>query len=809
MRYLTLLILLFTSLHTSAAIRSSLSGRVTDSAGTPLTGAIIELPDLHTGASADTNGHYSIPNLPSGRFLVSIRLIGFATETRIIVVNGKTTQDFQLTEAVLEQHEIIVTGTSGASEQHRSTTPIQTITARQMREHTSTNVIDAITRMPGVQQLSTGPAISKPIIRGLGYNRIITLNDGIRQEGQQWGDEHGIEIDDYNVNRVEVLKGPASLSYGSDAIAGVVNILSEPAAPIGQIKGNIVANYQSNNGLQALHGRIAGNEHGLHWSTYYTGKRAHDYKNVYDGYVFNTRFSNSDFGATIGINKHWGSSRIAFTSFNQKLGLPEGERDSTTGRFIKPVDNNGVEAYAVVNDEDNKSFGRTVPGQQINHHKLTWVNSIYGANGGRTVVTLGYQKNERREFDDVTNPDEAELYLELQTINYGLQYVFPQHGGWQLSAGANGMYQLNDNLGGEFLIPDYKLFDIGAYVLARKEWAAWTLSAGLRGDYRRLRAQGLNVDSNGERVPEDDWGPGYQMLFSSFRRNFSSPSGSVGIAYAASERINLKANFALGFRAPNIAELSANGVHEGTIRYEYGSKDLKAEHSYQTDLGGEYHSEHLTLSLAAFCNYISNFVYIRKLSNTGGTDSIPEQNNAEGYTAFTYAQTAAMLYGGEVYSDFHPHPLDWLHLENTFSYVQGRIVKGTDSTQYLPNIPAPRWLVALRAQAKSLGRHIGNAYFKVELDNYFAQQNIFSAYGTETASPAYSLLNASVGFDMLHRGRTLASLTIAGSNLGDIGYQNHLSRLRYAPVNNVTGRTGIFGMGRNISVMLSVPLSLR
>ncbi len=810
MRFLTLFILLFCSLHSHAATRSALSGRVTDTAGAPLPGAIVELPDLHTGAVADADGRYAIANLPSGRFLLSVKLLGFASQTTSIVVSGETVQDLRLSAAVLEQHEVIVTGTSAATEQRRSTMPIQSISARQMRENASTNIIDAITRMPGVQQLSTGPAISKPVIRGLGYNRIVTLNDGIRQEGQQWGDEHGIEIDDYNVSRVEVLKGPASLSYGSDALAGVINILSEEPAPIGHIRASLAANYQTNNGQQALHARIAGNQSGIYWSAYYTGKRAHDYRNVYDGPVFNTRFANSNYGATVGISRHWGSSRLSFTSFNQYLGIAEGARDSATGAFVKDIDRIGIPESVPVTAADGDSYSRELPRQQINHNKLAWVNTIYSANGGRTAITAGFQQNERREFGDVLQPETPGLNLVLQTVNYGAQYLFPQRGkGWQVTAGANGMYQTNGNKGSEFLVPDYRLFDIGGYVLIRKEWSRLTFSGGLRSDYRKLNANSLAVDSAGARIPEEELTPGGLLRFGSFSTDFASPSGSVGLAYTLNSRTVLKVNFASGYRAPNIAELSANGVHEGAIRYEYGSTYLKSEHSFQGDAGIDFNLEHLSVNAAVFYNYIRNYIYIRRLAAIDGADSIPLTNNAEGFPAFVYGQTNAFLAGGELYVDYHPHPLDWLHLENTISYVQGRNTGGGDSTRYLPNMPAPRWLVALRAQTKAVGRHIGSAYMKLELDNYFKQDNIFSAYGTETASPGYSLLNASLGFDLLQGRRTLATLTIATQNLGDIGYQNHLSRLRYADVNNLTGRTGIYGIGRNLSLTLTVPLSLK
>ena len=271
-----------------------------------------------------------------------------------------------------------------------------------------------------------------------------------------------------------------------------------------------------------------------------------------------------------------------------------------------------------------------------------------------------------------------------------------------------------------------------------------------------------------------------------------------------------KVNFATGYRCPNIAELAANGVHEGTIRYEFGNLSLGPEHSYQGDIGTEWHSAHLSVNAAVFYNYIQHFIFIRKLETAAGADSIPSQHNPSGYPAFVYDYTQARLWGGEFGVDYHPHPLDWLHFESTFSYVTGRSAQSGDSAKYLPYIPAPRLLLGIRAQAKKIGRHIGQAYAKVEADNYFAQRQAYTAFGTETTSPGYTLINAGVGLDLLSRARkTLASISISGQNLGDIGYQNHLSRLRFADVNNISGRAGIFGMGRTISLQVLVPLSLK
>jgi iron complex outermembrane receptor protein len=801
--------IIFVAASVAATAQHSLRGRVLDnSVGQSLSGAIISLPDLKTGTITDSNGYYSITKLPKGSCLVEVRMIGYNAITKRVIVENETEANFVLGESVLERDEVVVTGTSLATEQRKAVIPIMSIRMRELQQNVSSNIVDAIATQPGISQVTTGPAISKPVIRGLSHNRIITMNDGIRQEGQQWGDEHGIEIDDENVSRVEVLKGPASLAYGSDALAGVVNIISDDPLPLNTIRGNVVANYQSNSGLYALHGKIQGNIDGYSWKLYLTEKAAHDYKNRYDGYVHNSRFNNRNYGATIGLNRKWGYSHLIFTSFSQELGLVEGERDSATGDFLKLVNDNGVENMEVVSAGEGRSYNVLTPSQNITHNRLSWNNSIYLSNGSRFNIVLGLQQNERREFDDVTAPATPGLHLNLHTYNYDLSYFFAEWNDWHVSAGVNGMLQRNTNHGSEFLIPDHDLSDIGAYTIARKEWGKLSVLAGLRFNSRNISVESLYLDSLGERSSGIE--PGGTVLFAGFKNQYSNLAGSLGASYSVTDRAAIKANIATGFRAPNIAELSANGVHEGAIRYEYGNTLLKPENSIQTDIGYSWNSEHVEVSTAVFYNYVRNFIFIRKLLDAGGNDSIPVVNNDEGFPAFVYTQNNAALYGGEFYIDLHPHPLDWLHIDNSFSYVRGIIFNGTDSTGNLPYIPAARWTPELRAQKRTLGKMLANSYLRIGANVVFTQNNIFNAYGTETRTAGYTFLDAGLGTDIVNRKKKiLFSVNVAVKNITNVAYQDHLSRLKYAAENSVTGRSGVYNTGRNFSIRINVPFSIR
>jgi iron complex outermembrane receptor protein len=785
---------------------NTLNGKVVDKAShTPLPGATIYLPDLHVGASADAQGNYKIKNLPKGKFVVEIHYVGYAALTSSININGATTHDFELSETLIEKNEVVITGVNLATSVKQNPAPITVIRRDYLDQHISTNIIDAISKIPGVNQVTTGPAISKPFIRGLGYNRVVVIGDGVRQEGQQWGDEHGIEIDDYNVGKIEVLKGPASLIYGSDALAGVVNIVPPSVLPEGSVKGNFAANYLTNNGQVTYHADLGGNQNGFSWNVFGTQKFAHDYKNKYDGYVFNSRFNNTNYGASIGLNKQWGYSRLSFTSFNQNLGLVEGDRDSE-GRFIKVVNVNGTEEEAVA--DNFKSYSMNMPKQKINHQKIVWDNNLYLHNGGRLGITLGYQYNQRREYEDVLMPDDPALRLQLKTFNYNLKYFFPEMAGWQTTVGVNGMQQQNRVSGEEFLIPEYNLFDFGAFAITRKTFNKLTLSGGLRFDTRSLDGKALYLDEEG--APTAEPKDGGSTKFAAFDRSFSNVSASVGMTYAASDKVVLKLNAARGFRAPNIAELAANGVHEGTIKYEYVNQDLKPEVSTQVDGGVDFNSEHVSLGASIFYNHITDFIFSRKLLSVAGTDSIPAEDNEEGYAAFKYQQTTANLYGGELMIDIHPHLIHWLHFENTFSYVRATAANATDSTRFLPNIPAGRWLSELRGNFKKVGGPLRNAYIGVQMDMNLKQDNVFSAYETETPTDSYTLLNANLGADVVNRNnKTLFSLHFAVNNIGDVAYQSHLSRLKYAPVNELTGRSGVFNMGRTFSVKLAVPIDFK
>ncbi|WP_231495032.1 TonB-dependent receptor [Prevotella sp. P6B1] len=683
----------------------------------------------------------------------------------------------------LKLNDLIVTGVTGDTKLKHATAPVSIVTPKVLHATASTNIIDAIARQPGVSQITTGSGISKPIIRGLGYNRVVVISEGVRQEGQQWGDEHGIEVDGSTVNSVEILKGPASLMYGSDAMAGVVILHEEPTLAEGEMKAHAGTEYQSNNGLFGYHLSMAGNQQGFVWDARYSEKMAHAYKNKYDGYVPGSQFRERAGRLMLGMNKQWGHSRLTATAYHLTPSIIEGERDEETGDLIAE--------YSPLT-----SYSKTLPFQQVKHFKLVSDNSINLANGYLKAI-IGYQQNRRQEFEE--SADEYELYFKMHTLTYDVRYVTHEWDGWKLSAGIGGMYQRSVNKGEEYLIPDYRLFDFGLYTTATKQIGdKWTFNGGFRYDHRRLYGDGLMEDG--------------EIRFVDFSRHFNGFTGSIGAVCNINDQWNLRLNLARGFRTPNMSELASNGVHEGSIRYELGTQKLKAEYSLQADLGIDLTSEFVSAQLALFANRIDNYIFTHRL---------PEEIE-EGYLTYAYTQGDARLLGFEAVIDFHP--VHSVHFGNTFSFVDAQLLHQSAETKYLPFTPAPRWTSELKWELMhhshpTVGHHqhathatnslkLNNLYVSAGIECYLKQSHIYCADQTETYTPSYLLLNLQAGTDIQIGKKKIAEFYVTADNLLNKAYQNHLSRLKYAEFNVLTGRQGVYNMGRNITMKLVIPIDI-
>ena len=332
--------------------------------------------------------------------------------------------------------------------------------------------------------------------------------------------------------------------------------------------------------------------------------------------------------------------------------------------------------------------------QHVQHYRIYSGNSFNLGEYGRLQVNLGYQNSVRREFSHPVLYTVPGLYLQLNSFTYDIKYYLPEFNNWNVTVGLNGMYQNNNaSKGTEFIIPSYRQFDIGPFLLAKRSFNKLDLSGGIRFDTRSFTnseldtivdpATGFTVSTNGVGAP----GSGQQ--FSAYSKNFSGVSGSLGATYSFTDKFSAKANVARGFRAPNIAEISANGVHPGTNIYQVGNPDFKPEFSLQEDIGMVYSSHYVVAEIDLFNNFISNYIYNQRVPSANGGDSSIGSNQV-----FQFTAARAQLYGGEASIDIHP--VKALHFENSLSVVYGnnKGVPGksiNDSAKYLPFYPAYAW----------------------------------------------------------------------------------------------------------------------
>ena len=816
---LLIFLISFLFICTLKAQKNILKGHVMEQKkNAPLSAASVLIPDLQLLSIADSNGNYLFKSLPGGSYLVQVKYSGYKTVTRTIHISGTTIADFIISEEAIEESPVVITGSSKASQIKRNPVPIVSVNKEYLQSNLSTNVIDAIARIPGVSAITSGPNVSKPVIRGLGFSRILTLYDGVRQEGQQWGEEHGIEVDQNSIDRIEVIKGPASLTYGSDALAGVVNLIPTPAAPEGKSIANLSLDYQTNNGLYGGSGLYSTTIKGLEFTARLSAKSATNYQNKIDGRVFGTAFKEYDGTFSFGIHGKWGYSHIGVSYFESLQEIPDGSRDSATGKFTQQI----TEADTfrpIVSDDGLSSYTITPLHQQVQHFRGYIANNfIIGRS--HLIVNVGYQSSVRKEFShpEVPYQDIPGLYLQLHTLSYDAKYHLPEYNGWNISVGVNGMYQQNIATNGtDFIIPSYQQFDIGPFILAKKSFGKLDIAGGLRYDTRSFNNDALYTKANpvsGFDMPANGADTlGANHLFYNYNHVFNGLSGSMGATYNFTNKLALKFNIARGYRAPNISEISANGVHPGTGIAQLGNTNFESEFSLQEDIGLSYITHKLDVEFSIFYNHISNYIYNRRLLNSANSADSLTYAGSQYYPTYKFQQGAADLYGGELSVDIHP--VKYLHFENSLSlvYALNKSVDSkltNDSNRYLPFIPPLHIMSELRYDFAKPRYHLTSGFVKVQLAYYANQDRVYLTDNTESATAGYSLINAGVGTSITNKkGKTIAIISVMANNLLDIAYRDHLSRLKYFTYTAADSNPahGLYSMGRNIGFKLDIPFS--
>ncbi|WP_317194745.1 TonB-dependent receptor [Hymenobacter telluris] len=792
-------------------------------AGTqPLELATVTLPGTTFGASTDAQGRYELQGVPAGSHTVAFTSLGYQLQKRqITLAAGQTLElNAQLTAVPTSLADVVVTGVSRATEIRKSPVPIVVLSKREVNLNSNGNLIDAAVKgVPGLSAVTTGPNISKPFIRGLGYNRVLTLYNGLRQEGQQWGDEHGIEIDQYDIERIEVVKGPASLIYGSDAVAGVINMLPRlPNGPAGQLQGDVLSEYQTNN-------RLLGNSVGLHynqrgWQYAARGsyRLAQAYQNALEGRVYGTAFQELNLTAMAGVEKQGGATHLTATLYDNRQEIPDGSRDSLSRQFTRQIaegPQDDIKHRPLVPTADLSTYRINALHQRIQHYRLL-SRSRLKLGSGEVQALLGVQQNVRREYNHPTAPAQAGLAVALNTYTYDLRYAAPTWLGLETTFGLNGMHQTNHNRAAtDFPIPDYSLTDVGGYVYAKKTFGKLDLSGGVRYDTRLLQWADFYVGADSttgfDRQLSATEANGGAPQFAAFRTRYQGVSASVGATYNLSERMLLRANVARGYRAPNITEVGSNGLDPGAHIVYLGNRSFQPEFSLQQDVGLSAYLPDAEVGVSVFNNAINNYIYQARLNDANGQPVVVVPGNA----TYQYQQGRARLYGAEVTVNLHPKTLPALAFNNSLATVTGLnkevslLETNGAAAKYLPFIPPLRTRSEVRLTSQRAWGRLTNTYVRAVLDYNAPQNRFYAVDDTETRTAGYALVGMGAGTGFLGGPdqREVLQLFVQLDNALNTTYQSHLNRLKYFEyyAASPNGRRGIYNQGRNLSLKVIVP----
>ena len=736
------LLFLFLFSFQDSAAQCVLLGNVTDTqSAIPVVKASIFIPELNIATTSNELGFYQFVNLPKGVFTIQFSCLGYKTSIQSVSVKDSVnTVNTVISESIMETKEVIILGTRNESEKETSS-QVVTLSQKEMRENGALSISDGISKLPGMSQLSTGTGISKPVIRGLYGNRIQTQTMGVRFDNQQWQDEHGLGLSDVGIDKVEIIKGPVSLIYGSEAMGGVLNIIEEKPAPIGETVHDMNMKFFSNTLGNSADFGIKKSTEKKNWRIRLGAEMQGDYQDGNNHRVLNSRSQGYYIKAGYGFKKrNWISAINYMSSFNQFGFISIDNQDSKDldGRWNRKMDG---------------------PKHIVFFNILSTQNTVF-LKKSKLKINVGVHKNSRLENE---GGGSISLNMLLNSYSGTLQWIKKFGDKLELITGTDVLAQTNTNYGARVIIPDANLIETSLFAFLKQHYHRIIIESGIRYDRKQIHT----FETANLNAPSTEIHP--------FNHGFNSLNGALGACFNITESWNIKANASSGYRAGNLAELSSNGLHEGTYRYEIGNTNLKTEQNLNTELSFNYDGKQISFSIVGFNNCFANYIYLS-----------PTNTEYYGFSIYRYVQKNATLQGGELLFDVHPQAIKWLDVSANYSLLKAK----TDDGFYLPFIPANR----LQSQQKFETDRIGvlkNAYFKVD-ENYVFAQNTPGQF--ETKSPSYFLLDAGLGAQVNFKKRIL-NTSVNASNLLNNTYYDHLSRFKYYEINNI---------GRCISVNINL-----
>jgi len=776
-RYILALLLILpqTTFAWNTANNNKLTGSILDRNNqTQLSEVSVFIPELQKGTLSKVDGTYLLDNLPDGQFSIQFSYMGY--ETVIKTVNFKNSDvhlDIHLEFTSVKTQDIVISG-GFPSAQHENSIKISVLKKEKLEQLVKPSLGEKLSTIPGVDIISRSPGVSTPVIRGLSLNNIIFLNNGVRLENFQFSTDHPFLVNEQGADHIEVIKGPASLLYGSDAMGGVINILREKPAPTNSLQADASSEFHSvSNGWNHSVG-VKKTSDNLFWMLRANKQSHEDYKDGNGDYVPNTRFNSQGLQFGLGLLKDFGSFKIDYDYLQPKLGMTNGE------------------ALELVKGGNRKNHAWY---QNLTQHLISSRNRLFLGNY-KLEVNAAYQFNNRQLKG---NPDATYFRLvdmDLKTFTYESKLYFPARENSEFLVGFQGMHQSNENKGApNRIIPNAKIDDFSIFTLYKKEIRNIDFQMGLRYDHRSLfvpeqeaggHSHGEPEEEHGEEHEEghhegheeehhEEEGEHHEEEMVHINRKFDNLNASFGATFHLSESLLMRTNFASGYRVPNLAELTQHGLHGN--RFEEGNSELDPQKSFEMDWGLHYHTSKSNIDFSFFYNKVYDFIYLSP------SDEIAPEG--DGFV-YKYDQQDAKLYGGEVAVNIAP--LSFLKFHTDFSLV---IAKQDDGGR-LPFIPQHKLNTNLKFFCK------GNQVFKDPFLSmgwkYAFEQDNPSQFESKTDSYHLFDIQAGTSFSL---GKVKANLLAGVNNLFDKVYVDHLSNLK--PLN-------FYNPGRNINVKLTLNL---
>ena len=728
-----------------------ISGKVLDGQHQAVPGVIVRLPDDSLGAVTDSVGKFSIANVCRGEHTVSFEAISFKTSAVAINVDGDKELKISLAPGDNTLGEVVVNG---------SRVPVQdlhTVTATELKglallQTRGESLGESLKELPGLNSVQTGPTLSKPVIHGLYSNRVLIINDGVRQEGQQWGSEHAPEIDPFVANKITVVKGAASVRYGSDAIGGVVLLSPDDLPTLKSISGDVYLVGASNGQMGAFSGMLQGafdkKLKGLSWRVQGTAKDAGNFHTP-RYYLLNTGLKEGDFSANADYKLKRFDLNCYYSQYNTRVGICTDAQSGNYDELLRKIAEETPDAPSYF------TYNTDRPYQTVYHDLLKATSSYTFKNNDKLELTLGRQSDTRKEYDDLSTASAAaenspQLSFQLITQTVDLIYTQRTKNGFSGSAGFTGSTSGNVFEGVRYLIPNFRSYNGGAFAIERYDRHKFTFEAGVRYDYRWLRVYERNANTLGLYEPTHD---------------YSNFTGTIGGTYRFNSHFSANLNIGSGWRAPSINELYINGEHFSEAVFEVGDSTLKSERSVNTGLSVNYTSNKLRTTVDLYYNDISNYIY----------DTFAHQARilASGsFPVFNYGQANVVIHGIDAIIQYDL-------LRNLTLQSKTTIVRGYNETVHDNQVgmPADRFQNGVEYHLPTTGS-IKDPY--VSIENVSVLKQTRTRMMDELAPPpgGYSLFNANAGFTLPIKRNTL-NINFAVNNITNVAYRDYLDHFRY------------------------------